>query len=251
MPGAGKGSSADMPGESLKERVVSLAGDLRKMEDVVQRLTRLADNLGTDADTAAFRELLSRTSQGVQRKVQGYCAQVLRVQREAAQSGSLPRPAARTLQGVVAGQRRLQEALKAVHRHIKVTLDRLPHTVGSARGAASASSTQHSVASSGAPQAAQQQGQALAEREEMLPDGSVAVMAAIMAEREREALAIATEAAAIKDIMADLATLVAEDSERIQQVDESVGRTVQRVEKGVGHLTDAAEYQASTPCVIM
>ena len=51
--------------------------------------------------------------------------------------------------------------------------------------------------------------------------------------------------------LADLATLVAEDSERIQQVDESVGRTVQRVEKGVGHLTDAAEYQASTPCVIM
>ena len=84
----------------------------------------------------------------------------------------------------------------------------------------------------------------------MLPNGTLEVQAAIMQERAEAAAAIAAEATAIREVMQDLATLVAEDHGRIQELDKNVDETLSKTKKGVAHLEKAADHQASAPCVI-
>lgn len=68
---------------------------------------------------------------------------------------------------------------------------------------------------------------------------------AILEERNRDAQAIAEESAQLKETFQDLAVLVQEQHEQLQEVDANVSTSVQKVQKGNEYLEEATTLQAA------
>ena len=240
-PGGVRGSATASAGVT-DDSVASLAADLRKLKGVLGRLQRMGGSLATDADTAQFRELLHTTRGRVRARVGAFCAQV-RNAAGAVRSSSLSRGSSRVLEAVVAGARELKADLASIEEGMEDTIAAHPHSLGSREPA-------QPPARGEAGRAGRQGQRQVQEEVQMLPNGTLEVQAAIMQERAEAAAAIAAEATAIREVMQDLATLVAEDHDRIQELDKNVDETLSKTKKGVAHLEKDADHQASAPCVI-
>ena len=66
---------------------------------------------------------------------------------------------------------------------------------------------------------------------------------AVMAEREAEAKRLASDLVDLQDTMADLQGMVAEQHDMVGEVGDNADAALGNTDKGVKHLTKAAEYQ--------
>lgn len=218
----------------LSSRTVQLAQTLGAIE-------KLVDQLGTAADSVAFRQRLSaaETKAEALRTEIDNGARRLRVEGAA---GAAPKQAERLLQQYNELRARLQTVVRnsqAKQRQIKVpeptadgysSLSSPTGAKGAGRGGASAA-----AAASGTGSAMEMSSI------RVLDD----VDEAIVEERRREAAHIAREALEVRGAMQDISVLVAEQGEQINKVEANVDKSVDAVLAANKDLTIAAKYQAS------
>lgn len=230
---------------SPQQRLERLAADVKKWQGINRRFQGMIEKIGTDADTVAYREVLTRAQRDLTQSMDGLWKQVSADVRDAPNVKGVPSAYARSMHAL--GQRAEVQrgVLNESKQRLSSKLQAFPHAIGAERGSA-AGSTRGLQTADGAA-SAQLQAQA---QPQLLANGTAEVYAAIAQERAEEAAAIAQQSTELRDIMQDLSVLVHGQSKEIQQLDDNVTVALHRTERGVGKLEEAAELQKAAPCCI-
>jgi hypothetical protein len=219
---------------SPQNRLERLAGDVKKWHNINRRFQAMVEKIGTDADTAPYREVLLRTQRDLNISMDGLVKQVTADVKGAPGVQGVPSAYARNMHALGQRAEAQRKALGDTSTRLGTKLKAFPHAIGVMPGAAAASSGGGVATSASAGRGHQQQQVQLVQGgSQLLANGTAEVYAALAAERAQQAVAIAQESAELRDIMQDLSVLVHGQSEQIRQMDDNVTVAVHRTTKGV------------------